>query len=240
MPDDASHSTAALAALPESADLALAGALLVLGVRRRGFLGAALSIAGAALAVRVLRTPLEDALRREGGRRRAAQVRTSLLVERPVREMFAFWSDFANFPRLIEGLEGVQDFGDGRSRWTLRLGSGALLEWDATVTKYVPGQVIAWESVADSPVASAGIVRFEALGPTRTRLDVDVSWAPGATSTREALRAFTVRRGGDRLRDELARAGEKLRGWAPGDPLAELRAWAAAENPDDDSRDSTE
>src|SRR3712207_9433639 len=89
------------------------------------------------------------------------------MIRRPPRStLFPYTTLFRS------ALRDVTDFDDGRSRWAIAKASGELLEWDVIVTKYVPSQVIAWESVPNSPVESAGVVRFAPEGPNRTRLDL--------------------------------------------------------------------
>jgi uncharacterized membrane protein len=86
-------------------------------------------------------------VRRAGAANRAVDMRMTLVVERPVAEVFEFCRDFANFPEIVDVLLSVEDFQDGRSHWAVRSPTGQAIEWDAIVTKYVPNSVIAWESV---------------------------------------------------------------------------------------------
>jgi uncharacterized membrane protein len=109
----------------------------------------------------------------------------------------------------------VTDFDDGRSRWAVTKRSGELLEWDVIVTKYVPSQVIAWESVPNSPVESAGVVRFAPEGPNRTRLDLTIRYRPAYTSLREALRSIIGPPRAPVVRAAMAKATNQLTQLAP-------------------------
>jgi uncharacterized membrane protein len=109
---------------------------------------------------------------------------------RPVAEVFAFFKDFENFPRVIGSVRSVLDYQDGRSHWELYTPSGAVVAWDAVVTKYVPNSVIAWESVVRSLVDSSGIVRFTALSPSRTRVDLTITHRPIQTTLKDAVRTL--------------------------------------------------
>jgi uncharacterized membrane protein len=149
-------------------------------------------------------------LRRTGTRRRSVDLRMSVVVERPIREVFEFCRDFENFPRIVDALLEVQDFQDGRSHWAVRSPTGQSIEWDATVTKYVPNSVIAWESVKGSPVHASGLMRFAPLSDAETRVDISLSYRPMRTDLAEAIRSFVHPPNNTRLRSEVAQASRDL------------------------------
>jgi uncharacterized membrane protein len=84
------------------------------------------------------------------------------------------------------------------------------VKWDATVTKYVPSSVIAWESVPDSPVKASGLMRFFALSPTETRVDLTITYRPLRTGLADALGALVGANNTVRLRTELAQATHEM------------------------------
>jgi uncharacterized membrane protein len=180
------------------------------GSRRRGAFGTLAGLAGAGIVARALAPVAAALLRRAGLARQAVNLHTTLVVDRPVREMFALCSNFENFPRVVGVLRDVTDFDDGRSRWAVAKTSGELLEWDAIVTKYVPSQVIAWESVPNAPVESAGVVRFAPEGPNRTRLDLTLRYRPAYTNLRDALRALIGPPRAPAVRAAMAKATSQL------------------------------
>jgi len=181
-------------------------------------LAAAAIIAGSA-APTVLRW-----LRRAGAARRAVDMRMTVVVERPVGEVFEFCRDFENFPTILDVPLNIQDFQDGRSRWSVQSPGGHAIEWDATVTKYVPNSVIAWESVATAPVRSSGTMRFAPLGPNATRVDLSLTYLPHHTDLGDALHALMIARANRRVRDQVAHASVALsRGAEQAAPQAELR-----------------
>ena len=149
-------------------------------------------------------------VRRAGAANRAVDMKMTLVVERPVAEVFEFCRDFANFPEIVDVLLSVEDFQDGRSHWAVRSPTGQAIEWDANVTKYVPNSVIGWESVPGSSVQATGLMRFSPLSPTETRLDVTLTYLPRTTTLSEAFAALLPGRNGDRIRGELATASREL------------------------------
>ena len=194
---------------------AVGGGLVLYANRRRGALGTLVGLAGAGIVAHALAPVVGSVLRNAGLARQTVSLHTTVLVDRPVREMFALCSNFENFPRVVGALRGVTDFDDGRSRWAIAKASGELLEWDVLVTKYVPGQVIAWESVPNAPVESTGVVRFAPDGPDRTRLDVTLRYRPAYTSLADALRAIVAPGRGSAVRAAMAQASDQLQHLTP-------------------------
>src|SRR5205085_8147262 len=117
-------------------------------------------------------------LRRTGTTRRAIDMRTTLVIERPIHEVFEFCRDFENFPKIVDVLLSVEDSQDGRSHWAVRSPLGEAIQWDAVVTKYVPRSVIAWQSVPGSEVEARGSMRFAPLSDSETRVDITLSYRP--------------------------------------------------------------
>jgi len=149
-------------------------------------------------------------LRRAGSARRMVDMRMTVLVERPIHEVFEFCRDFENFPEIVDVLLSVEDSQDGRSHWAVRSPSGDSIEWDATVTKYVPNSVIAWESVPESVVEAKGLMRFFPLSPTETRVDITLTYRPLRTGLSEAVRALMTLPNARRIRSEISRAAVAL------------------------------
>lgn len=158
-------------------------------------------------------------LRRTGSARRSVDMRMTVVVERPVQEVFEFCRDFENFPTIVDVLLSVEDSQDGRSHWAVRSPKGETIEWDAIVTKYVPNAVIAWESVPGSVVRAGGVMRFAPLSPKETRLDISLTYQPLRTNLNEALHALMSAPNAKRIRGELIRAAREV----SADPSAAVR-----------------
>lgn len=137
-------------------------------------------------------------------------MRMSVVVERPVGEVFEFCRDFENFPQITDVLLSVEDSQDGRSRWSVRSPSGRAIGWDAVVTKYVPNSVIAWESVPGSAVVAGGLMRFAPLSPNETRVDIRLTYRPLRTDLFEAIHALVMPSNTQRLRSEVSQASRQL------------------------------
>ena len=134
----------------------------------------------------------------------------TVVVERSIHDVFEFCRDFENFPKIVDVPLEVQDFQDGRSHWTVRSPSGQSIEWDATVTKYVPNSVVGWQSVPKSLVHAGGLMRFAPLSDKETRVDIALTYRPLNTGLAEALRSLVHPTSARRLRSEVAHASRQL------------------------------
>jgi uncharacterized membrane protein len=188
--------------------LGAAGGVLVGARPRRSTPGAFTALAGLALVGVAAHRPLADALRRAGASRRSSHIRMSIVVPRPVSDVFRFCSDFTNFARFVGALRGVEDFGDGRSRWIAWTPTGGTVAWDAITTKFVTNRVIAWRSTPRSPVSSAGTLRFvpEPDGGTCVKISLDYSIVDGGVA--DALAALVIPRRTRSLESDIRRWAE--------------------------------
>ena len=149
-------------------------------------------------------------VRRAGAARRAIDLHMTVVVDRPINEVFEFCRDFENFPEVVDLQLEVEDFQDGRSRWTVRSPTGDPIVWDATITKYVPNSVLAWESVPASPVYAGGLMRFSPLTPGATRVDISLTYRPLETRLTEAVRALMARGNAKRVQSQVRAASHDL------------------------------
>ncbi len=71
------------------------------------------------------------------------KVHQSITIRRPVEDLYGFWRDFRNLPRIMSHLESVQVDGDGRSHWKAKAQAGTSVERDAQITEDRPNELIA-------------------------------------------------------------------------------------------------
>jgi len=190
------------------------GVLLVAAAPRRRPSGTLIRLAGLALIGVAASPTIERRIRRVGARRRTLALRESINIERPIADVFAFFKDFENFPKVIGALRSVTDYEDGRSHWAAYSPAGRVIEWDAVVTKYVPNSVIGWESVTHA-VESVGLARFTAVSPTRTSVALNVTYHPAQTTLSDALRALVSPPFAVRLRRDLEHVRFYLESFPP-------------------------
>lgn len=195
----------------------LLGGALIGGAAKDGN-GRIARLLGLALLGVAARRTLKEALRDLGDRRRQIVMRSSIEIERNVADVFAFLNDFENFPLVVGNLRSVTDYQDGRAHWEAYTPSGHLVEWDTVITKYVPRSVIAWESTANSEVRMTSLVRFTAVSPTRTRIDLETTYCPPHTGVHDAIRSLFGPAQEKRLQADLVHARYYLESLAPKAP----------------------
>jgi len=135
------------------------------------------------LAVTALDVLAAQQLSAEGGAGRGSstQVKRSLIINRAPEELYQFWRDFENLPRVMHHLEAVRVTGERRSRWVAKAPAGTRVEWDAEITEDRPNELIAWRSLPGADVENSGSVRFEqATGNRGTIVRVEIEYAPPA------------------------------------------------------------
>ena len=170
---------------------------------------AAATIGGLALIGAAAHRPLFEAVRRAGTRRRAGELAVSFVVPHPVELVFGFCRDFENFPLFIGALREVRDYGDGRSHWCASTPAGGTIEWDTVTTKYVPNRVVAWTSVAGSPIETRARMRFVPEGRD-TCVKIDATYRVLGSSLADAVAALAAPQRMRELAADVRRLGPYL------------------------------
>ena len=160
----------------------IAGAAMLLsGMWRRDTRGVLSGVIGATLIVRAAVNVPANRLTGIGSRRRAVDIQKTITINAPVGEVFAFWSMYENFPRFMSRVLDVRQSRDpDRSHWRVWGPAGVPVDFDAEITRTVPNRIIAWRTVGGSPIAHAGIVRFDPLSEAATRVHIRMSYNPPA------------------------------------------------------------
>ncbi len=143
--------------------------------------------------------------RRALGGRAGAHVDESVTINRPLPELYRFWRNLENLPRVMTHLESVEQLTDTLSRWRAKGPAGTHVEWTAEIINEVPNQVIGWRSIEKSDVVSAGSVNFDEAGPGRTRVRVRLQYSPPGGKAGAALASLMGRDAATEIRNDLNR-----------------------------------
>ena len=208
----------------------IAGAGLALyGLDRRGLGGVLLSVLGAELVRRgatghcilydaLSVTTAADAMARgphrdlRAGRAatvrasRAVRVEHAVTVNRPPAELFGFWRNPANLPRVIDFVESIEMVSETRARWCARGPAGRAIEWDAEIINEIPNELIAWKSVGDADIPNAGSLRFRSAGDGQgTEVRIILEYEPPAGHLGAWVAKLVEANPDTQLRDALER-----------------------------------
>ena len=190
----------------------IAGGILALyGLTRRGPLAGALRAVGAGLLASSVREsrPRIGSARRD--RRRTVDIQKTIHIEAPVEQVYAFWTNYQNFPLFMSNIRQIQDLGSGRSHWLVSGPGGAPIEWDAVLTEQVPNERIAWRSEPGSMLDNAGVIRFrpETNG---TRVDLRFCYNPPIGGAGQAVAELLGADPRAKLNEDLGRLKALLEG----------------------------
>jgi uncharacterized membrane protein len=181
------------------------GALAFYGLTRRGALASLSRTLGAGLLMGTLGgESLTGSSRPLLERRRAVDIQKTLHIEAPLNEVYAFWSNYENFPLFMSHVREVEDLGGGRSHWSVSGPGGVPIEWNAMLTQQVPDSVIAWRSEPGSMLENAGIIRFVPDG-RGTRVNLRICYNPPAGGAGQAVAELLGSDPRGKLNEDLGR-----------------------------------
>lgn len=192
------------------------GALVLYGISRRSLGGLFLAGVGGGLLYRqlqqknVLPDKSSGSKNKSTSSNQASQIielEESIIVQQPIEDVFAFWSDLQNIPRFMEHIKNVQKLDDTRSRWQAFIPfTSQVIEWDAEITEFQPNELIRWQSVPDSDLFTRGTVRFQRLpNGNGTHVDITICYRPPAKTSSQVATQFLTNIPSDAIRSDLER-----------------------------------
>jgi uncharacterized membrane protein len=148
------------------------GALTAFGISRKSWGGAALAAAGGLLIYRAATY---------NGQPHNIHVLKSVTIMKPVAEVYAFWRNFENLPRIMTHLESVSVTDKRYSHWIARGPAKTRVEWDAEILEDRENEFLVWRSCAGADIENRGSVQFSsALNGEATELIVAIDYSPPA------------------------------------------------------------
>ena len=105
-------------------------------------------------------------------------VRESVVIGRPVGEVYRFWRDLGNLARFLRHVERVDVIDARRSHWVVRGPGNMRLEWDAEILSDEPNALLSWKSTTPADIVSAGSVIFRPIGSEQTQIAVHFQYSP--------------------------------------------------------------
>lgn len=165
----------------------LGGSLLGYGLRkRRSVLGWVCTLVGGGLLYRATRSnhSVYNAVQEKMASREANQkgllLESGVTVRRPAKQLYKFWRDLENIPRVLGHLLTVERIEGDRIHWVVDT-MPERLELDAEIVADVPNRLIAWHSPPEAPISHEGFVQFHELGDSMgTEIKVMLKYDPPA------------------------------------------------------------
>jgi uncharacterized membrane protein len=194
------------------------GALLVYGISRRSWFREALALVGADLlsygatghhlyeALGITTAQIGRQERTRIPHQLGVQVQRSIHVNAPPQKAYEFVRDLENLPRFMEHVKTVSKRDERRSHWVVKAPAGTQVEWDAEIINDLPGELIAWRSINNPDIDSAGSVRFErAMQDDCTVIRVSMQYLPPAGILGATVAKLFGEEPEQQLKDDLGR-----------------------------------
>jgi uncharacterized membrane protein len=139
----------------------------------------------------------------------AQRVHESVEVQAPVGDVFTYWSNLEHFPSIMRNIEEVRIIDRETSHWRVSGPLGKSVEFDAKTTEMSPERGIGWNSIGGD-VDTSGEVRFEEVGPGRTRIVVTMNYADPPGGKVGEVVASAVSNPESMLREDLENFARKV------------------------------
>jgi uncharacterized membrane protein len=118
---------------------------------------------------------LAKQLKNKGAAQGSSTVQEETTVDVPVRTAYDQWTQFEEFPKFMDSVHEIRQLDDKRLHWKADV-LGKPIEWNAEIVEQIPDKRIAWRSTTGTP--NSGVVRFESLGPMRTKIVLEMTYTP--------------------------------------------------------------
>jgi uncharacterized membrane protein len=133
------------------------------------------------------------------------KVEDSVIINRPVLEVYRFWRNFENLPRFMDHLESVTVIDENTSHWVAKGPAGTRIEWDAVIHNEIDDELIAWRTLPGAEVSSAGSVHFTPAAGGATEVRVVLSYEPPAGWLGAAVAKLLGEEPSQQVEDDLRR-----------------------------------
>ncbi|MBN9684167.1 MULTISPECIES: SRPBCC family protein [unclassified Corallococcus] len=176
-----------------------AGTMMSVGLKRRSLGGTVVALAGGALLYRGLQSQRRALAAVARAARRAVtgeetrhgqlvEVEHTLIVRRPIRELYRLWREPSTLSRLMEHFADVTPtVGEGR-HFRIHGPLGREVSWDSRLVEERAPEFHSWESTEDSPMKSSGWVRLRPAPESGgTEVTLHLAFQPPGGALAEAL-----------------------------------------------------
>jgi len=98
----------------------------------------------------------------------------SVVVHAGAREVYAIWSNFPDYPRLMSHVRSVSYIDGERTRWVTSLVGRR--EWAARNENWIPDRQIGWRSIGG--LETSGLIEFSTRPDGDTEVTVVIEYTP--------------------------------------------------------------
>jgi uncharacterized membrane protein len=132
------------------------------------------------------------------------RINKRIVVNRSPEELYGFWRNLENLPRVFDHLVSVQPHNATHSHWVAKGPLNTRVEWDAEIIEEREGELIAWRSIAGAEVSTAGSVHFRKVPRNMgTEVSIALRYSPPAGSLGHAVAQLFGQTPEDQIEQEL-------------------------------------
>jgi uncharacterized membrane protein len=216
-PAEAAYPPQNISEVERWSSVAVGGLLVLAGLTRGRGTGLLLGLAGGALVYRGVTGHCHcyDALGINTAEHNPAtavpaqegvKVEHSIAVNLPAEQLFSFWRDVENLPRVMRHVKRVEAIDRQRSHWVAEGPLGASVEWEAEIFNERDNELIAWRSLPGGDIETAGSVHFQPLGEGRgTAINVSMKYNPPGGKIGAAVASLLGSGLSRQIKDDLQR-----------------------------------
>jgi uncharacterized membrane protein len=154
--------------------------------------------------------------------RQGVKLDKTIIVSRPAADLYRFWRRLENLPQVMRHLKNVRSIDSQHSRWVAEGALGKDLEWDAEIINEREDEMLAWASLPNGDVETAGSVHFRPLKNGHgTELTVSLKYNPPAGKMGAHLATLLGEGLEEKLNEDLATFKQVMEtGMAPAPSVA--------------------
>jgi uncharacterized membrane protein len=151
--------------------------------------------------------------------RTGVTLHTSMVIDRPLEEVFAMWRNLEAVAERMTHIESVEITSPTTSHWVARGPLGFRARWDAEIVEEIENERIAWRSRPGSDVVHVGTLAFERARQNRTIMHVHLKYAPRQGSVQAWITKLFGRDPSEQIHDDLLRFKDEVEGRPPRGPM---------------------
>jgi len=157
------------------------------GLRRKDSIGISLSLLGAALVGTSTLKRNMHSLLAFSKNSPGFELEETIRVDAPVSDLYEFWLNPCNYPKVFSHIDSVEQLGESLYRWNLTGPAGVRVHWDGVIARSVPNTLVEWKSLPGAMVANFGTIRLDPNYDASTRVHVHMFYHPPAGILGRAL-----------------------------------------------------
>ena len=142
---------------------------------------------------------------------RAIKVKQSITVQRSSQDLYRYWRQVENLPKVMSHIRSVVAINEHQSHWIVdTLPHAPEIEWDAEIINEVDDERIGWRTLKGAVVEHAGSVVFEAIDGATTKVTVTLQYDPPGGPLGAALASLLGQDPAKKIGEDLARFKEVM------------------------------